>query len=59
MNKPAVGSRVRIIESNGSISKTFMVTGHSGRTPNYTVLSDEGFKFDVLTSTLIPHRALV
>lgn len=57
MNKPAVGSRVRIIESNGSVSKVFMVTGHSGRTSAYTVLSDEGFKFDVLTSTLIPHLA--
>ena len=34
-----------------------MVTGHSGRTSAYTVLSDEGFKFDVLTSTLIPHLA--
>lgn len=59
MNKPAVGSRVRIIESNGSISaKYFVVTAHSGITPNHTVLSDEGFKFDALTSTLVPLRTL-
>ncbi len=60
MNKPAVGSRVRIIESNGSISaKYFVVTAHSGITPNHTVLSDEGFKFSTFTSSLVPFRALV
>lgn len=56
--KPAVGSRVRVVESNGSISaKAFVVTAHSGPTPDHTVLSDEGFKFSVFTSSLIPHLA--